>query len=99
MRVEIRLLGEFEARVGGLPVPAVRPREPSMKAGDVARRTRRVSRRDIELCTEMTGARNPLHYDEGLAGASRFGGPIVQGGVTTGLLNAVVAEDRRRLSS
>ncbi len=65
----------------------------------VARRTRRVSRRDIELFTEMTGDRNPLHYDEGLAGASRFGGLIVQDGVTTGLLNAVVAEDRRRLSS
>ena len=64
-----------------------------MKAGDVARRTRRVSRRDIELFTEMTGDRNPLHYDEGLAAASRFGGLIVQGGVTTGLLNAVVAED------
>ncbi len=64
-----------------------------MKAGDVARRTRRVSRRDIELFTEMTGDRNPLHYDEELAAASRFGGLIVQGGVTTGLLNAVVAED------
>ena len=37
-----------------------------MKAGDVARRTRRVSRRDIELFTEMTGDRNPLHYDEEL---------------------------------
>ena len=64
-----------------------------MKAGDVARRTRRVSRRDIELFTEMTGDRNPLHYDEEVAAASRFGGLIVQGGVTTGLLNAVVAED------
>jgi acyl dehydratase len=64
-----------------------------MKAGDVARRTRRVSRRDIELFTEMTGDHNPLHYDEELAAASRFGGLIVQGGVTTGLLNAVVAED------
>ena len=64
-----------------------------MKAGDVARRTRRVSRRDIELFTEMTGDRNPLHYDEELAAATRFGSLIVQGGVTTGLLNAVVAED------
>ena len=64
-----------------------------MQAGDIARRTRRVSRRDIELFTEMTGDRNPLHYDEELAAASRFGGLIVQGGVTTGLLNAVVAED------
>jgi acyl dehydratase len=52
-----------------------------------------VSTRDIELFTELTGDRNPLHYDEGRAAASRFGGIIVQGGVTSGLLNAVVAED------
>ena len=49
--------------------------------------------RDIELFTELTGDRNPLHYDEDAAGRSRFGGIIVQGGVTSGLLNAVVAED------
>ena len=42
---------------------------------------------------EITGDRNPLHYDEELAAASRFGSIIVQGGVTSGLLNAVVAED------
>jgi acyl dehydratase len=41
----------------------------------------------------MTGDHNPLHYDEELASRSRFGGLIVQGGVTSGLLNAVVAED------
>lgn len=64
-----------------------------MKVGDLARRSRTMSSRDIELFTEMTGDRNPLHYDEELAGRSRFGGIIVQGGVTTGLLNAVVAED------
>lgn len=52
-----------------------------------------VTTHDIELFTEMTGDRNPLHYDEERARASRFGGIIVQGGVTTGLLNAVVAED------
>jgi acyl dehydratase len=61
--------------------------------GSTARRSRTVSRRDIELFTELTGDRNPLHYDEELAAASRFGGLIVQGGVTSGLLNAVVAED------
>ena len=63
------------------------------KVGDTARRTKRVTARDIELFTELTGDRNPLHYDEGLASRSRFGGVIVQGGVTSGLLNAVVAED------
>jgi acyl dehydratase len=61
--------------------------------GEVARRTRKVTERDIGLFTELTGDRNPLHYDEELAQASRFGGLIVQGGVTSGLLNAVVAED------
>jgi len=61
--------------------------------GATARRTRTIQRRDIELFTELTGDRNPLHYDEELAAASRFGGIIVQGGVTSGLLNAVVAED------
>jgi acyl dehydratase len=61
--------------------------------GDKASRTRRVRREDIALFTELTGDRNPLHYDEELAARSRFGGVIVQGGVTTGLLNAVVAED------
>jgi len=63
------------------------------KVGAVARRTRTVRQRDIELFTEISGDRNPLHYDEELAARSRFGGLVVQGGVTSGLLNAVVAED------
>ena len=63
------------------------------QVGATARRTRLVVSRDIELFTEITGDRNPLHYDEAAAQASRFGGLIVQGGVTSGLLNAVVAED------
>lgn len=61
--------------------------------GQRAQRARTVTERDIELFTEITGDRNPLHYDGDVAAASRFGGIIVQGGVTSGLLNAVVAED------
>ena len=64
-----------------------------VRVGQQARRSRTVTARDIELFTEMTGDRNPLHYDNALASASRFGGIIVQGGVTSGLLNALVAED------
>ena len=64
-----------------------------IEVGQRAHRTRVVQPRDIELFTELTGDRNPLHYDDERAGASRFGGVIVQGGVTSGLLNAVVAED------
>ncbi|HEX3222508.1 MAG TPA: MaoC family dehydratase [Nocardioides sp.] len=62
------------------------------QVGDVARRSRTVTERDIALFTEITGDRNPLHYDEELARASRFGSVVVQGGVTSGLLNALVAE-------
>ena len=65
----------------------------SLRIGDTARRSRTVTARDIELFTEMTGDANPLHYDEDTAARSRFGGIIVQGGVTSGLLNALVAED------
>ena len=68
-------------------------RQARSKTGDVARRVRTVRARDIERFTEITGDRNPLHYDAELAARSRFGGIIVQGGVTSGLLNAVVAED------
>jgi acyl dehydratase len=64
-----------------------------LTVGATARRTRAVQARDIELFTELTGDRNPLHYDPELAAGTRFGGIIVQGGVTSGLLNAVVAED------
>jgi len=48
---------------------------------------------DVVLFTEITGDRNPIHYDAELAARSPFRGLIVQGGVTTGLLNAIVAED------
>jgi acyl dehydratase len=61
--------------------------------GSTVSRSRTTQMRDVEMFTEMTGDRNPIHYDKKLAEASPFGGLIVQGGVTTGLLNAVVAED------
>ena len=61
--------------------------------GEKARRTRKVLARDIELFTEISGDRNPIHYDEAKARASRFGRIVVQGGVTSAILNAVVAED------
>src|SRR5689334_3581063 len=64
-----------------------------VEVGQRAQRRRVVREQDIELFTELTGDRNPLHYDEAAAARSRFGGIIVQGGVTSGLLNAVVAED------
>jgi acyl dehydratase len=63
------------------------------EVGQVASRSRSVVARDIELFTDISGDRNPLHYDEDIARATPFGGIVVQGGVTSAILNAVVAED------
>ncbi len=62
------------------------------EVGQKAKLTREVSKQDIEMFTAISGDRNPLHYDEELANATKFGGIIVQGGVTSAILNAVVAE-------
>ena len=60
--------------------------------GQKAELTREVLKQDIEMFTFISGDYNPLHYDEELAKATKFGGIIVQGGVTSAILNAVVAE-------
>jgi acyl dehydratase len=62
------------------------------QVGQRAELTREVSQHDIEMFTAISGDRNPLHYDEELAKATKFGGIIVQGGVTSAILNAVVAQ-------
>ena len=63
------------------------------EVGQRAERSRLVRPEYIALFTELSGDRNPLHYDEAAARASRFGEIVVQGGVTSSILNAVVAED------
>jgi len=61
--------------------------------GQKAQRSRTIASRDIELFTEVSGDKNPLHYDEEIAKNTRFGGIVVQGGITSAILNAVVAEN------
>jgi len=60
--------------------------------GDRAEMSRKVEAEDIQLFTHISGDKNPLHYDEQAAKKSTFGGIIVQGGITSAILNAVVAE-------
>lgn len=62
------------------------------KVGDTASLTREVTADDIVRFTDLSGDRNPVHYDQALAEATPFGGIVVQGGVTSAILNAVVAE-------
>ena len=62
------------------------------KTGDVAEMSRLVTAAEIESFTAISGDRNPLHYDMQAAKSSRFGEIVVQGGITSAILNAVVAE-------
>ena len=61
--------------------------------GQRAQRSRVIGADDIQLFTAISGDRNPLHYDLERASRTRFGGIVVQGGITSAILNAVVAED------
>jgi acyl dehydratase len=72
--------------------PAVWPHG-APEVGQRASMSRLVERRYIELFSEISGDYNPVHYDEAVAAASPFGEIIVQGGVTSAILNAVVAQE------
>jgi len=61
--------------------------------GQRAQRSRQVKAEDIKHFTDISGDRNPLHYDEAAAKSTPFGGLVVQGGVTSAILNAIVAQD------
>jgi acyl dehydratase len=47
---------------------------------------------DVEAYANLTGDRNPLHFDEKFAASTRASGLIIHGGPTTSLFNAIVAE-------
>jgi acyl dehydratase len=64
-----------------------------LEVGQRARRTKTVTARDVELYTEITGDRNPLHFDPDFAARTKFGRLVAQGGITAGMLNALVAMD------
>ena len=65
----------------------------SVAVGQTARRTLTLTREHVERFAELTGDYNPLHFDADFAARTRFGGLVVQGGLTTGLLHALVAMD------
>jgi len=61
--------------------------------GASATRTRTFTAEDVELFARISGDRNPLHFDAEFAARTRVGRLVVQGGLTTGLFNALVAMD------
>jgi acyl dehydratase len=64
-----------------------------LEVGQRARRSKTVTARDVELYAEITEDRNPLHFDPDFAARTRFGRLVAQGGITSGMLNALVAMD------
>jgi acyl dehydratase len=65
----------------------------TLRIGQTARRTATLTEDHVRLYSEITGDRNPLHFDEAFAAGTRFRRLLVQGGLTTGLLHALVAMD------
>ena len=65
----------------------------TLVVGQKASRSLTLTPEHVRLYSEITGDRNPLHFDEQFAAATKFGRLVVQGGLTTGLLHALVAMD------
>jgi acyl dehydratase len=61
--------------------------------GQKARRTLSLGEQQVKTFAELTGDYNPLHFDEQFVKGTKFGKLVVQGGLTTGLLHALVAMD------
>lgn len=61
--------------------------------GQTARRSLTLTAEHVATYGQLTGDHNPLYFDETFAAGTRFGRLVVQGGLTTGLLHALVAMD------
>ena len=61
--------------------------------GQKTERSMYVGPEQVEMYAQLTGDRNPLHFDEAFAAGTKFGRLVAQGGITTGLLHALVAMD------
>ena len=61
--------------------------------GQRAERSLTLTPEHVKTFAELTGDYNPLHFDEAFAARTKFGRLVVQGGLTTGLLHALVAMD------
>jgi len=63
------------------------------KVGQRATRSLHLTAHHVRMFAEMTGDYNPLHFDEAFVAKTKFKKLVVQGGLTTGILNALVATD------
>ena len=64
-----------------------------LRVGQKAVRSITLTAQHVRTYAEMTGDYNPLHFDEDFTSRTKFKNLVVQGGLTTGLLHALVAMD------
>ncbi|HEX6314036.1 MAG TPA: MaoC family dehydratase [Gemmatimonadaceae bacterium] len=65
----------------------------TVSVGQKASRTMTVTAEHVRSYAGITGDYNPLHFDESFVSRTKFGRLVAQGGITTGLLHALVAMD------
>lgn len=65
----------------------------NVSVGQRAERSLTLEASHVATFAQLTGDYNPLHFDEQFASRTKFGRLVVQGGLTTGLLHALVAMD------
>jgi len=65
----------------------------SLTVGQVATRSLTVTEDSVRTFAALTGDYNPLHFDPEFAAGTKFGRLVAQGGLTTGILHALVAMD------
>lgn len=64
-----------------------------VSVGQKASRSITLTAAHVKTFAELSGDYNPLHFDESFVAKTKFKRLVVQGGLTTGLLHALVAMD------
>lgn len=64
-----------------------------IEIGSKAQRNLTITADHVRKFAEISGDYNPLHFDESFTAKTKFGRLVVQGGLTTGLIHALVAMD------
>jgi len=65
----------------------------TLTVGQKATRSLKLTSDHVKNFATLTGDYNPLHFDEAFTAKTKFKRLVVQGGLTTGLLHALVAMD------
>jgi acyl dehydratase len=65
----------------------------SLKVGQRATRSLKLEAEHVRKFAEITGDYNPLHFEKAFVEKTKFRELVVQGGLTTGLMHALVAMD------